>query len=118
MAWEHRYRGWCDPGLFDADDKKWWSDYSHWNRRGSAFQASVFPLIQRGIKVLGIDMPSTPLQMRRDLWEEVRRETLLLSLTESIITEGTREDIPRMTQAMLNGQIRGRILVKLSKQGV
>jgi hypothetical protein len=26
--------------------------------------------------VLGIDMPSTPLEMRRELWEEVIRELL------------------------------------------
>ena len=51
---------------------------------GAAFRATVFPLILRGIKVLGIDMPSTPLQMRRELWEEVMREATLLSLVDSI----------------------------------
>ena len=67
---------------------------------------------------MGIDLPSTPLQMRWDLWEEVRREALLLSLTEPIVTEGTLEDISRMTQAMLGGQPRGCILVRLNEQGV
>ena len=34
---------------------------------GAAYHATVYPLILRGIKVLGIDMPSTPLPMRQQL---------------------------------------------------
>jgi acrylyl-CoA reductase (NADPH) len=83
---------------------------------GATFHATVFPLILRGIKVLGIDMPSTPLQMRRELWEEVMREEALLSLVDAIASEVTLEDIPRVTQAMLGGQTRGRILVRPSEQ--
>jgi acrylyl-CoA reductase (NADPH) len=83
---------------------------------GPAFRATVFPFILRGIKVLGIDMPSTPLQMRRELWEEVIRETTLLSLVDSIVSEVTLEDIPRVTKAMLGGRTRGRILVRPSEQ--
>jgi acrylyl-CoA reductase (NADPH) len=81
---------------------------------GAAFHATVYPLILRGIKVLGIDMPSTPLQMRRELWEEVSREGTLLSLVDAIVSEVTLEDIPRVTKAMLSGQTRGRILVRPS----
>jgi len=83
---------------------------------GAAFHATVYPLILRGINVLGIDMPSTPLAMRWELWEEVMRETTLLNLSDVIISEVTLEDIPRVTQAMLDGQIRGRILVRLGEQ--
>lgn len=83
---------------------------------GAAFRATVFPFILRGIKVLGIDMPSTPLQMRRELWEEVIREATLLSVVDAIASEVTLEDIPRVTQAMLGGQTRGRILVRPSEQ--
>ena len=85
---------------------------------GAAFRATVFPLILRGIKVLGIDMPSTPLEVRRELWEEVIRETTLLSLLDTIVSEVTLEDIPRVTQAMLGGQTRGRILVRPNAQCV
>ncbi len=83
---------------------------------GAAVQATVYPLILRGIKVLGIDMPSTPLQMRWELWEEVMREETLLSLVESIVSEVTLEDIPRVTQAISSGQTRGRVLVRPSQQ--
>jgi acrylyl-CoA reductase (NADPH) len=83
---------------------------------GAAFRATVYPFILRGIKVLGIDMPSTPLQMRRELWEGVIRETTLLSLVDAVVSEVTLEDIPRVTQAMLRGQTRGRILVRPGEQ--
>ncbi len=83
---------------------------------GAAFRATVFPLILRGINVLGIDMPSTPLTMRRELLEEVMRETTLLSLSDLIISEVTLEDISRVTQAMLGEQTHGRILVRPSEQ--
>ena len=83
---------------------------------GAAFQATVYPLILRGIKVLGIDMPSIPLQMGRELWKEVIREATLLSVVDSIASEVTLEDIPRVTRAILNGQTRRRILVRPSEQ--
>ena len=83
---------------------------------GATFHATVYPLILRGIKVLGIDMPSTPLQMRRELWDEVMHEEALLSLADAIVSEITLEDIPRVTKAMLGGQTRGRILVRPSAQ--
>jgi hypothetical protein len=62
--------------------------------------------------VLGIDMPSTPREVRRDLWEEVVREASLLGLEDVMVTEVTLEDIPSVTQAVLGGQTRGRILVR------
>jgi putative YhdH/YhfP family quinone oxidoreductase len=83
---------------------------------GAAFQSTVFPLILRGINVLGIDMPSTPLHMRRELWEEVVHEATLLSLVDEIVSEVTLEDIPKVTKAMLGGRTRGRILVRQSAQ--
>jgi hypothetical protein len=72
--------------------------------------ARTYPLMP------GINMPSTPLEMRRELWEEVIREGALLSLVDSMASEVTLEDIPRVTRAMLNGQTRGRILIKPSEQ--
>ena len=82
---------------------------------GATFHTTVYPLILRGIKVLGIDMPSTSLEVRHELWEEVTRERALLSSVASMVSEVTLEDIARVTKAMLDGQTRGRILVRLSE---
>jgi acrylyl-CoA reductase (NADPH) len=79
---------------------------------GATFHASVYPLILRGIKVLGIDMPSTPLDVRQGLWEEITRERALLSSINAIVSEANLEDIPRVAGAMLDGRTRGRILIR------
>jgi putative YhdH/YhfP family quinone oxidoreductase len=79
---------------------------------GAAFHTTVYPLILRGINVLGVDMPSTPLEVRHELWEAVTRERALLSSADSIVSEATLEDVPRLTRAMLDGQTQGRILVR------
>jgi hypothetical protein len=43
-------------------------------------------------------MPSAPLEVRRELWEEITREGTLLSLMDSMTTEVTLEEIPRVTR--------------------
>src|SRR5690242_7098181 len=40
---------------------------------GAAFRSTVFPLILRGISVLGIDLPSVSQERRRELWDEIGR---------------------------------------------
>ena len=83
---------------------------------GADVQTTVYPLILRGIKVLGIDMPSTPPHVGQALWKEVLHETTLLNAVDAIASEVTLEDLPRVTQAMLSGQTRGRILVRPREQ--
>jgi hypothetical protein len=61
-------------------------------------------------------MPSIPLEVRRELWEEITREGTLLSLVDSMTIEVTLEEIPRVTRGILGGQMRGRILVRPSEQ--
>lgn len=85
---------------------------------GAAFQATVYPLILRGIKVLGVDIPSMPLQMGQELLKEVIREATLKSVVDLVASEVTLEDIPQVTRAMLGGQTRGRILVRPGEQRV
>jgi acrylyl-CoA reductase (NADPH) len=83
---------------------------------GATFHATVFPLILRGIKILGIDMPSTPLHIRQELWEEMIHEEQILNLADTIASEVTMKDIPRVTKAMLQGQTRGRILINMNDE--
>jgi acrylyl-CoA reductase (NADPH) len=82
---------------------------------GAAFQSTVYPLILRGVAVLGIDMPSTPPELRRELWDEVVREADHLGLSDVAVSEVALEDVPRMTQALLSGKTRGRIVIKLNE---
>jgi putative YhdH/YhfP family quinone oxidoreductase len=83
---------------------------------GAAFQATVFPLILRGVKVLGIDMPSTSANLRDELWTDVLRAAPPLNIVEELTSEAMLEDIPGVTQAMLAGQTRGRILIRVGAE--
>jgi acrylyl-CoA reductase (NADPH) len=81
---------------------------------GAAFQTTVYPLILRSIQVLGIDCPSSPRELAWQLWQELISDPELLPSEELLISEVSLEDIPDVTTAMLNGQTRGRTLVRLA----
>lgn len=55
-------------------------------------------------------------QLRRELWEETIHEKQVLSLVDTIASEVTLEDIPRVTKAMLKGQTRGRVLIRMNDE--
>jgi putative YhdH/YhfP family quinone oxidoreductase len=79
---------------------------------GATYQSTVYPLILRGIHVLGIDCPSCPLDLRRELWEELSADPALLPSEDLLTSEITLDDIPRVAAAMLNGRTKGRVLVR------
>jgi putative YhdH/YhfP family quinone oxidoreductase len=83
---------------------------------GAAFQSTVYPLILRGIKVLGVDMPSTSASLREELWAEVLRAAPPASVLDGLTSEVTLDDVPRVTQALLAGQTRGRTLVRIGAE--
>jgi acrylyl-CoA reductase (NADPH) len=80
---------------------------------GGEFRATVYPLILRGISVLGVDLPSTSQAQRQALWDEVTREPGLVGPAESMITEVELADVAAATQALLAGRTRGRTLVRV-----
>ncbi len=80
---------------------------------GGAYQSTVYPLILRGIHVLGIDCPSCPQELRRELWEELSADPGLLPSEDLLTSEIALEDIPQTAAAMLNGRTKGRVLVRL-----
>jgi putative YhdH/YhfP family quinone oxidoreductase len=79
---------------------------------GGVYQSTVYPLILRGIHVLGIDCPSCPPELRRELWEELSADLELLPSEGSLTSEIALEDIPRVATAMLDGHTKGRVLVR------
>ena len=77
---------------------------------GSVLHTTVMPFILRGVSLLGITSAGCPTALRHLLWRRLGTD-----LREAIAaTEIGLEDLPRTFQAMLKGEVTGRILVRIA----
>jgi len=76
---------------------------------------SVAPFILRGVTLYGIDSVMCPMQKRLTAWQRLDAD-LDKDLLESLSTEISFDDLPEASSAILNGQIRGRTIVKIPQQ--
>ena len=83
------------------------------NTGGANVTTTVFPFILRGVNLLGIDSVNCPMELRRELWQQLASEYKPASLLESIGKESTLEELPRVLAAILQGGIRGRTIVRV-----
>lgn len=81
---------------------------------GSRLQTTVFPFILRGVSLLGIESSLAPRERRQTAWTRLVRDLPLESL-DRMIQVVPLEDIPRLSQAILQGKIRGRVVVALRR---
>ncbi len=80
------------------------------NAGGRNWDASVIPFILRGISLCGIDTVTVPYEARLAAWD--RLTTLFIpSAFEQVLTEATLEDLPRLAEQMLRGEVAGRVIV-------
>lgn len=82
------------------------------NVRGNDLQTSVLPFILRGISLLGIDSGICKMEDRRRIWKRLATDLKPDQLDE-ITVEVDLEDLGTQIDHMLNGELRGRILVNL-----
>lgn len=73
---------------------------------------NVFPFILRGVSLIGIDSAECPMEHRRQTWDKLAGPWKLKQL-ESTVTEIGLDGLEDQIGAMLKGQTRGRILVKV-----
>jgi acrylyl-CoA reductase (NADPH) len=79
---------------------------------GMDLPASVAPFILRGVCLYGIDSVMCPIDRRREAWKRLETELdrqNLAAMTHEIGLSG----VPEAAAAILAGQIRGRIVVKI-----
>lgn len=81
---------------------------------GSRLQTTVFPFILRGVSLLGIESSLAPRERRQAAWARLVLDLPLESL-DRMIQVVPLEDIPRLSQDILRGQVRGRIVVDLQR---
>ena len=72
---------------------------------------NVFPFILRGVSLLGIDSVQCPAEPRRAAWNKLA-DSWQVDL-EALVTEVALEDLEESIQAILKGESRGRVLVKI-----
>jgi len=79
---------------------------------GMDLPGSVAPFILRGVCLYGIDSVMCPLERRKTAWKRLASDLDRQKLA-AITTEIGLSDVPRAAADILNGQVRGRIVVKI-----
>lgn len=79
---------------------------------GGNVPTTVFPFILRGINLLGIDSVYCPMEVRKPLWERMASD-FKPEVLESISKEISIEELPQTLPFILQGQARGRFVVKM-----
>lgn len=79
---------------------------------GTELNTTVFPIILRGVNLLGINSVYIPHEKRLAGWARVARDLPLERLEEMIRVEPFAR-VPELAEAVLAGRVRGRIVVDL-----
>jgi acrylyl-CoA reductase (NADPH) len=80
---------------------------------GANLPATVIPFLLRGVNLLGIDSVLQPYENRMRAWARLAKDLPLYKL-EAMITPATLADLPRLGAEILQGQIKGRIVVDVN----
>jgi acrylyl-CoA reductase (NADPH) len=77
---------------------------------GSELNTTVIPFLLRGVNLLGIDSVYQPVGPRRAAWQRLARDLDLAKL-EGMVVEAGLQDLPRLANEILQGRVRGRVVV-------
>ncbi|NND90152.1 MAG: oxidoreductase [Granulosicoccus sp.] len=80
---------------------------------GTNLPATVIPFLLRGINLLGIDSVQQPYENRLKAWNRLA-ESLPLDILEEMIQPATLSDLPLLGKQILQGQIKGRVVVDVN----
>jgi acrylyl-CoA reductase (NADPH) len=80
--------------------------------QGADLATTVMPFILRGVTLAGIDSVMAPIAKRQAAWDRLAKD-LDLALLESMIEEVPLEGAIEKAQQLMDGKIRGRIVVKV-----
>jgi len=83
------------------------------NAGGIEFSTTVLPFILRGVRLIGVDSASTPMPLRRRVWERLAGDLKPRHLGDIAFTI-TMDELPRYFEKMLKAGTRGRAVVRIS----
>ena len=81
--------------------------------QGMDLPGSVAPFILRGVTLVGIDSVMAPTQRRVEAWSRLARD-LDLGKLEAMTTTAKLTDVPALAARILEGQVRGRVVVDVN----
>jgi acrylyl-CoA reductase (NADPH) len=82
------------------------------NTGGIQLSATVLPFILRGVNLLGIDSVLCPRPRRLAAWQRLA-ELLPAEALELMAQEASLADVPRLSQEIVQGKIRGRVVIRV-----
>ena len=80
---------------------------------GAGMPASVIPFILRGVNLLGIDSVMQPYDNRARAWARIAKD-LPMDKLEAMIQPATLNDLPELGRDILQGQVKGRVVVDVN----
>jgi acrylyl-CoA reductase (NADPH) len=80
--------------------------------QGVDLPTSVMPFILRGVRLIGVNSVTTPQPRRRAAWARLERDLDLKKL-HALTTHVKLEDVPRIAADIVDGKIRGRVVVDI-----
>ncbi len=81
--------------------------------QGADFPSTVMPFILRGVALLGVDSVMAPLALREQAWARLAAELSPAALA-TITQEIALDDAIAHAQRLMDGQVRGRIVVRIA----
>lgn len=80
---------------------------------GNRLEATVIPFLLRAVNLLGIDSVMRPYENRLEAWKRIATD-LPLDKLESMIQSATLGDLPALGQSILDGAVKGRVVVDVN----
>jgi len=77
---------------------------------GAALPATVVPFLLRGVNLLGIDSVMQPQANRVAAWARIARD-LPMDTLDAMLTEARLEDLEQLGPAILEGKVKGRVVI-------
>lgn len=80
--------------------------------QGMDLPTSVAPFILRGVRLIGINSVTTPIPRRRAAWDRLAKDLDMAKL-KALTTHVKLDDVPRIAADIVQGKVRGRVVVDL-----
>ena len=81
--------------------------------QGMDLPSTVLPFILRGVSLIGIDSVMAPMSKREKAWDRLSKDLDMNKLAQMVV-ETNLDDIQGFAQLILDGQVRGRVVVNIS----